>query len=187
MSRLTTVVLCACLASAPEFVSAQRVSQLGHAIVQFTSPDVKAVAAYEYSRRNHGGEWLLVEMAVQASKRIAIERAQISLLTSDEQTIPLASQQEFLDGHTMLNALLQNAKIWRRSLESYFTVRPEPTIRFFTYPGRNVYDSFVTNPDETAAGDLLFRAAAGSSWRSGSYRLVVNHPDAKAELPIQLD
>jgi hypothetical protein len=82
--------------------SAQRARQLGHAIVEFTSPEVKAVAAYEYSRRNHGGEWLLVEMAVQAKKRIAIERTQITLLTSDEQTIPLASQQEFLDGHTMI-------------------------------------------------------------------------------------
>ncbi|HEU4692603.1 MAG TPA: hypothetical protein VFS23_29780 [Vicinamibacterales bacterium] len=186
MSRLTIVALCVLLVSTPEFLSAQRVRQLGRSIVEFSSPEVKTVAAYEYSRRNHGGEWLLVEIAVQAKKRIAIERSQITLLTSDEQTIPLASQQEFLDGHTMINGLLQNAKVWRRSLDSYFAVRPEPTIRFFTYPGRNVHDSFVTNPDETAAGDLFFRAAAGS-WPSGNYRLVMNHPDAKAELPIQLD
>jgi hypothetical protein len=186
MSRLTFVALCIGLLSAPEFLSAQRVRQLGRSIVEFSSPEVKAVAAYEYSRRNHGGEWLLVEMAVQARKRIAIERMQITLLTSDEQTIPLASQQEFLDGHTMINGLLQNAKVWRRSLDSYFAVRPQPTIRFFTYPGRNVFDSFVTNPDETAAGDLFFRAAAGS-WPSGNYRLVMSHPDAKAELPIELD
>ena len=186
MSRLAVVALCLGLLVAPEYVSAQRVRQLGHAIVEFTSPEVKAVAAYEYSRRNHGGEWLLVEMAVQAKKRIAIERTQITLLTSDEQTIRLASQQDFLDGHTMINGLLQNAKVWRRSLDSYFAVRPKATIRFFTYPGRNVYDSFITNPDETAAGDLFFRSAAGS-WPSGNYRLVMNHPDAKGELPIELD
>ena len=187
MSRLTIVVLCLALLSTSGLPSAQqRVKQLGHAIVEFSSPDVKAVVAYEYSRRNHGGEWLLVETAVQAKKRIAIERGQITLLTSDEQRIPLASQQDFLDGHTMINGLLQNAKVWRRSLDSYFAVRPQPTIRFFTYPGRNVHDSFVTNPDETAAGDLFFRSATGS-WPTGNYRLVVNHPDAKAELPIQLD
>ena len=86
----------------------------------------------------------------------------------------------------MINGLLQNAKVWRRSLDSYFTVRPMPTIRFFTYPGRTVYDSFVTNPDETAAGDLFFRAAAGA-WPAGNYRLVVAHPNAKAELPIERD
>ena len=29
--------------------------------------------------------------------------------------------------------------------------------------------------------------AAAGSWPAGDYRLVMNHPDAKAELPIQLD
>jgi len=75
---------------------------------------VKAVAAYEYSRRNHSGEWLLIEFAVQ------------------------------------------------------------------------VHDSFVTNLDETAAGDLFFKSTGGG-WPSGTYRLVVSHPDARAELPIELD
>jgi hypothetical protein len=95
-------------------------------------------------------------------------------------------QQEFLDGHEMINVVLQNATVWRRPLDSYFRVRPQPTIRFFSYPGRNVHDSFVTNPDEVASGDVFFRSDAGS-WPAGGYRLVVNHPNAKAELPIELD
>ena len=129
MSRLTIVAVSMGLLFAAEFVSAQRVNQLGHAIVEFRSADVKAVAAYEYSRRNHSGEWLLVELAIQSKDRIAIERDQISLLTPGERMIPLASQQEFLDGHLMLNGLLQNASVWRRPLDSYFNVRPQPTIR----------------------------------------------------------
>ena len=186
MSRLTIVALGMCLLFASDVVSAQRVKQLGRSIVEFRSPDVKTVAAYEYSRRNHSGEWLLIEFAAQATKRIAIERAQINLLTANERRIPLASQEEFLDGHQMLNGLLQNAAIWRRPLTSYFNVRLQPTIRFFSYPGKNVHDSFVTNPDEVAAGDLFFKSAGGG-WSSGTYRLVVSHPDAKAELPIVLD
>jgi hypothetical protein len=86
----------------------------------------------------------------------------------------------------MLNVLLQNASIWRRPLSPYFTTRPVATIRFFSYPGKNVHDSFVTNPDEVAAGDLFFKSTGGG-WASGAYRLVVSHPDAKAELPIELD
>lgn len=186
MSRLTVVALSMCLLFSAEFVSAQRVKQLGRSIVEFTSAEVKAVAAYEYSRRNHSGEWLLVELAVQARKRIAIERGQINLLTADEKLIPLGKQQDFLDGHEMLNGLLQNASIWRRPLSPYFTTRPVETIRFFSYPGRNVHDSFVTNPDEVAAGDLFFKSAGGG-WASGSYRLIVSHPDAKAEMPIEID
>jgi hypothetical protein len=186
MSRLTLVALCMGLLFSAELLSAQRVKQLGRSIVEFTSAEVKAVAAYEYSRRNHSGEWLLVELAVQAKKRIAIERSQITLLTADERIIPLGKQQEFLDGHEMLNGLLQNAAIWRRPLSPYFTTRPVATIRFFSYPGRNVHDSFVTNPDEVATGDLLFKST-GAGWASGAYKVVVNHPDAKAELPIELD
>jgi hypothetical protein len=186
MSCFTILALCAGLLNSSEHVLAQRIKQLGRAIVEYSSPDVKAVAAYEYSRRNHGGEWLLVQLAVQAAGRIAIERTQISLITPGERTVPLATQQEFLDGHDMINGLLQNATVWRRPLDSYFNTRTQPTIRFFSYPGRNVHDSFVTNPDETAAGDLFFRSNAGG-WPSGRYRLVVNHRDAKAELPIELD
>ena len=186
MSRITIAALCLGFLSGSEFVSAQRVKQWGNAIVEFRSADVKAVAAYEYSRRNHSGEWLLVELAIQSKDRIAIERDQISLLTPGERMIPLASQREFLDGHLMLNGLLQNASVWRRPLDSYFNVRPQPTIRFFSYPGKNVHNSFVTNPDETAAGDLFFKSAGGG-WQSGSYRLMDNHPDAKAELPIELE
>jgi len=186
MSRLMIVALCMSLLFTAEFVSAQRVKQLGRSIVEFTSPDVKTVAAYEYSRRNHSGEWLLVEFAVQAKKRIAIERSQVNLLTADERTIALGKQKDFLDGHEMLNVLLQNASIWRRPLSPYFTTRLAQTIRFFSYPGTNVHDSFVTNPDEVAAGDLFFKSTGGG-WASGTYKLVLSHPDAKAEMPIELD
>ena len=186
MNRFVVVALCMGLLLSAEFVSAQRVKQLGRSIVEFTSPDVKAVAAYEYARRNHSGEWLLVELAVQAKKRIAIERSQVNLLTADERTIPLGKQEDFLEGHEMLNGLLQNASIWRRPLSPYFTTRTQATIRFFSYPGRNVHDSFVTNPDEVAAGDLLFKSTGGG-WASGTYKLVLSHPNAKAELPIELD
>jgi hypothetical protein len=186
MRCLTAMALCVTVLTASEFASAQRVTPLGHAIVEYTSPDVKAVAAYEYSRRHHDGEWLLIELAIQATDRIAIERSQIYLLTSGERTVPLATQQEFRDDHQMLNQLLQNAKVWRRPLGPYFSVRPQATIQFFSYPGRIVHNSFVTNQDHTASGDLFFKAA-DSGWPAGNYRLVVNHEDARLELPIELD
>jgi hypothetical protein len=93
MSRITLAALSVGLLFNAEFVAAQRARQLGHAIVEFRSPDVKAVAAYEYSRRNHSGEWLLIEFAVQAQKRIAIERTEINLLTSDERRILMKRRQ----------------------------------------------------------------------------------------------
>jgi hypothetical protein len=187
MSRISVVTLCATLLAAGAFAQSRpRVTQEGRAIVQYSSPAVKAVAAYEYSRRNHSGPWLLIELAVQAKERIAIERTQISLLTPDERMIPLATQQEFLDDQDRIRQLLQNATVSRRPLGAYFTTHLQATIQFFSFPGRIVHDSFVTNLDEVAAGDLLFKSP-GRGWAPGTYRLVISHPDAPAALPIELD
>jgi hypothetical protein len=185
MNRLAIAATCVGWLCAWDAVSAQRVKQQGHAIVEYSSPQIKALAAYEYSRRNHSGSWLLVELAIQAKERIAIDRAQITILTPDERIVPLASQQQFLDDHEMINQLLQNATIWRRPLSPYFTARLRPTMRFFSYPGGIVHDSFVTNQDEVGSGDLFFTSR--DPWVAGAYRLIVNHPEAKAELPIELD
>jgi hypothetical protein len=129
---------------------------------------------------------LLIEFAVLAKERIEIHRNQISLLTPDERRIPLASQREFLDAQSELNQLLQNATVSRRTLGLYFVIPLQPTIQFFSFPGRIVHDTFITNQDEAAVGDLFFKSPDGR-WASGEYRLRLNHKQARAELPITLD
>jgi hypothetical protein len=187
MSRLVILVSSSLLLCASSFVAAQaRVSQQGRAVVEFTSPAVKAVAAYEYSRGNHRGAWLLIELAVLAKERIEIHRNQISLLTPDERRIPLASQREFLDAQAELTQLLQNATVSRRPLGLYFVIPLQPTIQFFSFPGRIVHDTFITNQDEAAAGDLFFKSPDGR-WPAGEYQLRVNHEQAPVQLPITLD
>ena len=174
------------LVCASVLVSAQaRVKEYGRAIVQYSGPEVKAVASYGYSQEHHDSAWLLIEFAVVAKERIAVHRNEFTLLTPDERRVPLATQQQFLDDHQVLTPLLQNALIWRRPLDSYFTTRPQLTIRFFSKPGGLVQDTAVTNQDEVAAGDLFFKSPDGA-WKAGTYRLVLNHQQAKAELPIVL-
>ena len=79
MSRVTIAAACVVLLCGWELASAQRVRRHGNAIVEYSSPQVRAVAAYEYSRRNHSGSWLLIELGVQATKRITIARTQITV------------------------------------------------------------------------------------------------------------
>lgn len=52
-------------------------------------------------------------------------------------------------------------------------------------PGRIIHDSAVTNLDQVAAGNLLFKSPSGK-WNAGAHRLVLIHEQAKAELPITL-
>lgn len=187
MSRIAVATLCASLMATGVLAQGRpRITQEGRAIVQYSSPAVKAVAAYEHARRNHSGPWLLIELAVQAKERIAIERGQISLLTPDERRIPLATQEQFLQDQDQIRQLLQNATVSRRPLDVYFTTDLQPTIQFFSFPGRIVHESFATNLDEVAAGDLLFKSP-GRGWAPGTYRLVISHPDAQVELPIELE
>ena len=186
MNRVLIAAVCLSLLVVSEFVSAQRVKQQGRAIVEFTSPQVKAVAAYEFSRRNHTSQWLLIELAVQAHERIAIERVQINLRSAEGAIVPIATHQQFLDGRATISQLLQNARISRHDLRAYFDVGLQPTIRFFSYPRRVVHDSFVSNLDEVATGDLLFKTD-DNAWRSGTYRLVISHPEAMADMPIVLE
>ena len=49
-----------------------------------------------------------------------------------------------------------------------------------------VYAMMAHGNQKRASGDLFFKSAGGG-WASGGYRLVMSHPDAKAELPIELD
>lgn len=181
------IALVICVAGSAALLAQGSVKQYGRAIVQYRSPEVSAVAAYEYSQRNHAGPWLLIEFAVQAKKdRIAIERHQISLRTPDERVLRLAAHQEYLGDQASLTSLYQNASVFRRPLDSYFPSRPlKRTIRFFAGAGTTISDSAVTNLDEVATGDLLFVAPPGS-WSQGEYTLILNHPKAQAELPIRL-
>ena len=188
MLRQFLTLALATAVSASVALSAQgRIRQYGRAIIQYRSDEVSAVASYEYSQRNHDGAWLLIEFALQATERIAIHRSQLTLIGPDERTYQMATQPQFLDDQQTLTRLLQNARVWRRALEPYFVSRPaKQTIRFFSTPGGGViHDSAVTNLEEVATGDLFFKSPDGK-WNAGTYRLVLNHEKAKAELPITL-
>jgi hypothetical protein len=187
MLRLVVTVasLAVFLSSAAVF-AVGRVKEYGRATVEYRSEEVKAVASYEYSQRNHEGPWLLIEFAVQATPRIAIQRSQLVLMQPDEQVVPLATQPDFLADQPTLSVLMQNAVIFQRPLSGFFSSPLHRTINFFTRPGGTVSESFVTNLDDVAAGNLLFKSPKGS-WPAGTYRLALRHEKAGAELPINLN
>ena len=187
LRRPTAITLAAALAATIGLAAQGRVTPHGRAITEFRSDRVLAVVNYEYSQRHHDGAWLLVEFAVQAKDRIAIHRDDLTILTPEEQVIPIASQADFLADHNEIAQLLQNASTTRRTLEPYFTSRPIfNTIHFVSMPDGIIPDSAISNPDEVATGDLFFKSPAGK-WAPGAYRLVLNHDKAKAELPITLE
>ena len=184
--RPTILALVALTAGGVTLAAQGRVKQYGRATVEYRSGDVTIVANYDYSQKNHTGPWLLIGFAVQGRSPIVIQRTDLLLQTPDEARIPVATQQQFLAEQELLRPLFQNATIWFRSLDDYFPSRPsQHTVNFFAFPGSIVSDSVMTHNDEVATGQLLFKAPGGK-WPEGTYKLVLNHDKAKADVPIVL-
>jgi hypothetical protein len=186
MRRLTAFVLVAGVLGVSGLLVAQgRIKQYGRSTVEFKSEDALAVVNYDFAQKNHAGPWLLLDFAIQATPRVAITRDQFSLRDAGERMYKLASQKEFLEDQAALNKLKQNAVVLRRSLATYFTSPVEDSIHFFAWPRTVVQDSFTTNLDDVAAGDLLFKTPDGK-WAPGTYHLIVNHDKVKVDIPLEL-
>jgi len=160
--------------------------QVGRATVEYKGERIKMVASYDYSQRNHDSPWLLIDLAASAPQRLILHRDHITLVTPDGTELGVASQRDLLAGSPQVTLLLQNAKISRRQLDSYFSQREREPLNFFAFPGNGiVHDDAVVDNDRVTLGELFFAEPAGT-WRRGTYRLAIRNERARASLPIIL-
>jgi hypothetical protein len=162
-------------------------NKYGRATIEYRHQGLGVVANYDYSQRNHSGPWLLIDTALGSADRFVLHRTNFRIVTPDGKSIPLASQQQGRDDMENINLLIQNAKIHRQNLDSYFAQRDRlEAFNFFSLPFvRSISDEAIVDNDRVAQGPLLFRSPEGS-WKEGTYRLVLTNDKAKAELPITL-
>src|SRR5688572_21920665 len=88
-------------------------NKYGRATIEYRNQGLGVVANYDYSQRNHHQPWLLIDVALGSADRFVLHRTNFRLVTPDDQTIPLASQQQGRDDMENINLLIQNAKIHR--------------------------------------------------------------------------
>ena len=81
---------------------------------------MQAVAIYDYSQRNHGGAWLLVQVGVALRERGAVKRDSFSIVMPGGRVVPLATQEQFLADSAAIRLLQQNARIFQQNLLGYF-------------------------------------------------------------------
>ena len=159
----------------------------GRATIEYRHEGLGVVANYDYSQKNHSSPWLLIDVALGSADRFVLHRTNFKLVRPDGQTIPLASQQQGQADMENINLLIQNAKIYRQNLDSYFPQRDRhEAFNFFSLPFvRSISDEAIVDNDRVAQGPLLFRSPDGT-WKEGTLRLVLTNEKAKAELPITL-
>ena len=188
MLRPIAILLAVALSTSAQVGQAfPHTNKYGRATIEYRHQGLGVVANYDYSQRNHSGPWLLVDVALGSAERFVLHRTNFRLVTPADQTIPLASQQQGRDDMENINLLIQNAKIYRQNLDSYFAQRDRhEAFNFFSLPFvRSISDEAIVDNDRVAQGPLLFRSPQGS-WTEGTYRLVLTNDKAKAELPITL-
>jgi hypothetical protein len=166
-----------------------RTKSHGRATVEYEDEQVKAVAIYDYSQRNHKQAWLLVQFGVALYERAAVGRESFHLIMPGGRSVPLATQEQFLADAARIRQFRQNAGIFHRDLVNYFPKSAVGDVmRWVALPGDGLIREPVVIPAEqdVAIGDLYFKSPT-LRWESGTHRLVFDHEKGHAELPIRLE
>jgi len=187
---VSLITLATCSLAAQKEWSFPHTRANGRATPEYDHNDLHLVVNYDYAQRNHKTKWLLLDLAIASKQSFILHRKDITLLTPDDRHLAVALQAELLEDTAGITLVLQNARIWRRDLTSYFSERnggiPNEPIRFQAVPlERTVSDEATVNRDHVTGGQLLFRTPRGS-WDAGTYRLEVNTDAGLAALPITL-
>jgi len=162
--------------------------RLGRATVEFRDTQLQVVLNYEYSQRNHDSAWLLVDFGGRSERRLVLDREHFKLVSQSGEWFPVASQRHFVDAAKQIQALRQNASVWRRDLGSYLgALNLRERLKFFALPGEGVViTGALLDKDRNTFGELYFEMPRGS-WDEGDYALLIEHPQARIKLPISLD
>ncbi len=193
MARFTAVTAWfAVVASAGLTLHAQprefaNVKQLGAALVEYHDGLTQVVAAYYYSQRNHDTPWLLIEVGASSPQAFVLRRDRVRLVSPSGQAVPLAGQRRWGADSARARGLLQEARITRHPVSTYFRGRGGQRLRFFGRPeqGQTVIDVAQIAPEEVLLGDLMFESPTGA-WERGTYALEIEHEGSTAALPIEL-
>ena len=92
----------------------------GRATVEFQDDKVHAVAIYDYSQRNHGGGWILIQTGIAVQPRTTIKRDNFQILMPGGRACSPPKQQQFLADSARITQLRQNATIFNRNVRSIF-------------------------------------------------------------------
>src|SRR4029077_18145134 len=141
MKRLaiaSLITLATCSLAAQKEWSFPHTRPNGRATPEYDHQGLHVVVNYDYAQRNHKTKWLLLDLAIASKQSFILHRKDITLLTPDGRRLPVAPQEELLEDSPGITLVLQNARISRRDLTSYFSQRdggvPNEQIRFQAFP-----------------------------------------------------
>ena len=180
------------------------ITHIGRATVEYRDDDLRVVAGYDYSQREHAEPWLLFEVGVTAQRDRWPRPDAFALLLPDGRVLDTPTQAEWRRGRGEATAMLQRARPLRNSVVdsafgcAYPARVPEIGRRsgglgrdacdyraYWTLQGRA--DRYVAvNRLRAARVDVLFESPYGDDWPAGEYVLLVRGDGEPARLPVAL-
>ena len=183
---------------------ASDITQIGRATVEYRNDDLRVVAAYDYSQREHAEPWLLFDVGVTAQRARWLRPRDFALALPDGRVVETPTQAEWRRGRGEATAMLQRARPMRTTTVdtafgcAYPAGVPEIGRRsgglgrdacdyraFWKLQGRA--DRYVAvNSFRAARVDVLFESPDGDDWPAGEYMLLLRGEGEPARLPVVL-
>ncbi len=183
---------------------ASDITQIGRATVEYRNDDLRVVAAYDYSQREHAEPWLLFDVGVTAQRARWLRPRDFALALPDGRVVETPTQAEWRRGRGEATAMLQRARPMRTTTVdtafgcAYPAGVPEIGRRsgglgrdacvyraFWKLQGRA--DRYVAvNRHRAARVDVLFESPDGVDWPAGEYMLLLRGEGEPARLPVVL-
>lgn len=164
------------------------VDRMGQYVLINKGPEAEMVIGYRHAQNNLGSEWLLLEAAVTSppGQTARIEREKVSVRTPVGTVVPLATQKEFNQAYSSLQAFLRKADVVREPMDYWPPRKQDCPFQFFVGPGQGVsFDEFSVNDFRACQGRLLFDIPGGV--QPGRYVLSIDLEESEIEIPFTLE
>ena len=189
-SRSTVLCLLAALPlAAAGDLEGPNVKRLGRTVMRWRDDAVQIVVSYRHAHAHLDKKWILLDtyLIATSNKPGEVWREDESLATPDGRRLNMPSQKRMAEGLPDLRRMLQEAKVSRDPLDSYFpSALRQERLGFFAIPGEDiVFDKVTVNYQTAACGDIYFESAT-DRFDPGIYTLVIENRDVHVRLPLAL-
>jgi len=164
------------------------VDRVGKYLLMSKTPELEVVIGYRHAQNSLGAPWLLLEVAMTSpsGKTATVERSEVSVVTPDGKTIPLATQKEFTEAYSSLQAFIRAADVVRDPMDYWPPRKVTCPIQFFVDPGSTVsFDQVTVSDFRACQGRFLFEVPGGV--QPGRYVLNIDSKESKISIPITFE
>jgi hypothetical protein len=159
------------------------IKQVGRTAIVYKGPQIDLALSYHFPAGNPGGQWLLLDTSMTASRDpVEVRRDAIAVRTPGGEVVPLATQQAFAADYSTLAPTIARANVGREPLNYLLPLRYS-FIPFFSRPGRHIVFSSIWLDDwHTAFGRLYFKLPGTVT--KGNYELLIDVAGGQVAIPF---